>query len=233
MGMKIKKWYKEYITLKENKAIVKLYDAENRFVKSVIVPTIQYPLNGKYKIFHCENTEAVKDEKVLEIFDSVKYKIGHCYTNVGILVGRLQNAGYDAKSYAGWLFTGKGEFPVHHCWVVLDGKSVLDLSDDFTAMLSGKNADNFRKTMSKKEMAETIASFQMAARTQKNHIRCYPVGIPTGFLLYIGCECDPEEGRKIYQDLIKNFPNHDCERNCDNSGLNETQRIMREAGLMN
>lgn len=232
MNDELKMWYEESAILKKDKVVVKLYDKNERFVKSVIIPTIRYPLNGKYEVFHCGNTEMVKDEEILKIFDSVKYTIGHCYTNVEMLIDNLKKAGYDAKSYVGWLFTGKGEVPVHHCWVVLNGKSVLDLSDDFTVMLSGENAKNFQKAVSKKEMSEMIVSFQMAAKTQKNRVRCYPVGMPTRFLLYVGCECNPENGRNIYQKLIKEFPEHECEKNCDSSGMNETQKILKKFGLM-
>ena len=225
-------WHKKQIRLKEDKAVVKLYK-EGVFLKSVIVPTVYYPLNGKYEIFHYENTEKVTDENILNIFDSIKYKIGHCYQNTDALVTALKTAGYDAKSYVGWLFTGNDQLPVHHCWCVLEGRYVLDLSDDYTQMLSGENGKNFEKAENQKDdFRYVIASFQKTAKSWLNQQRCYPVGTPTAFLYYVGCPCEPEEGRKIYQNLMRAYPDHECQRNCDSSGLNATQRVMKELGVM-
>lgn len=224
-------WHNICTRYKEDRVVVKLRDEHGNFKKSVIVPTVQYPLNGKYEVFHYQNTKQVTDEKVLKVFDKIKYRIGCCYLNAKELVAALREEGLEAKSYVGWLFTNPHQFPVHHCWVVMNGEAVLDLSDDFTAMLSGQNAENF-KNKDIKETRELIADFQMAARKVSNSVRCQPVGTPTPFLLYVGCECDPDEGKTIYQKLIERYPNHECQRNCDSSGMNATQKVMKAKGLM-
>lgn len=228
-----KMWHEKHVTLKENRAVVKLHNESNgEFLKSIIVPTVYYPLNGNYEVFHYKNTEQVMDEAILKAFDKIKYSIGHCYQNTELLVSELRKQGYDAKSYVGWLFVGLGQIPIHHCWAVLDGKYVLDLSDDYTQMLSGENGKNFKDAKNIEEERYIIASFHESARNVENHIRCYPVGIPTPFLYYVGCECEPEEGRRIYQRLMRTFPDHECQRNCDSSGYNATQRVLKDAGLM-
>ena len=114
----------------------------------------------------------------------------------------------------------------------MDGNIILDLADDFTVMLSGENGKKFESVKSKIEWAEMVASFQYAARKVKNSIRCSPVGIPTSFLLYVGSECEPEQGIEIYNRLIQKYPDHECQRNLDSEGYNPTQRILQKKGLM-
>ena len=77
-----------------------------------------------------------------------------------------------------------------------------------------------------------MASFTEEALRWPNRVRCQPVGTPTPFFLYVGCECDPNEGKRIYNDLIRQFPDHECQRNCDASGVNATQKLYLEKGLM-
>lgn len=224
-------WHESRARFKEDKAVVKLLNKDGSFKKSVVTPTDYYPLNGKYEVFTYENTVQTDNEDVLKIFDSVKYRIGHCYTNTKEMVSRLRESGFNAKSYVGWLFSGVTQFPIHHCWCVLDGNTILDLADDFSVMLSGANGEHF-KDKSFDERRKLTVDFQLAASKVPNSIRCQPVGQATPFLLYIGCECSPDEGRIIYNNLIYKYPGHECERKCDSSGLNATQRMMREVGLM-
>lgn len=225
-------WHEECATQKTDRVVVKLRAKNGAFLKSVIVPSVMYPLNGACEVFTYRNTKRVDDEAVLACFDSVRYKIGRCYDNAERLAQALKEAGFDAVPYVGWAFVADGETPVHHCWVVLNGEAVLDLGDDYTAMLSDENAKYFEVVQSIEEKRELIASFQLAARKVKNRQRCYPVGTPTPFLYYVGSPCDPEEGRRIYCRLMQSFPGHECERNCDANGMNATQRILAQRGLM-
>ena len=231
MDTDIKMWHEESVRLKEDRAIIKLKCPDGSFKGSVIIPTAYYPLNAKYETFTYKNTERVTDEKVLKIFDKSNYRIGRCYHNAKELCDNLVKAGYDAKTYVGWLFTAIEEYPVHHCWVILNGNTVLDLADDFTAMLFGENGKQF-EGKSKEEGRELIASFQAAASNVANSVRCSPVGTPTPFLFYVGCECSADEGLTIYRNLMRRYPDHECERNVDGEGYNATQRIMKVAGLM-
>ena len=225
-------WYEKATKITDEKVVVKLRNADMTFRKSVIIPTILYPLNGKAHVFTFQNTYEVTDNNVLEIMDSIPYQIGFCYQNTQQLVNKLQAAGYDAVPYAGWLFTSASEFPVHHCWCVLNGESILDLADDFTVMLFGSNAEHFSKDKNREEIQNAIVSFAAEARKYKNSIRCAVVGIPTPFLLYVGSPCEPEKGKHIYQKLIADIPNHECQRNCDSNGYNSTQKKLKQAGLM-
>ena len=141
-------WHETHARFRDSRAVIKLLNKDGSFNKSIMIPTVSYPLNGKYEYFTYKNTEPVTDEAVLKIFDETKYRIGFCYTNVEELLGRLKASGYDAKSYVGWLFTGATEYPVHHCWVVLNGNMILDLADDMSVMLSGQNGECFKNVKS-------------------------------------------------------------------------------------
>ena len=93
------------------------------------------------------------------------------------------------------------------------------------------NGEHF-KDKSLDEARELMVSFAEAAKKVPNSVRCAPVGTPTPFMLYVGCECSPQDGRNIYNRLIDEFPDHECQRNCDSRGYNATQRMMKEKGLM-
>lgn len=225
-------WHEKCVNLRPDRVVAKLRDDNGTFLRSIIVPSVLYPLSGGCEVFTYQNTKQMKDETVLSCFDSVEYKIGRCYDNVERLVAALNAAGYSAVPYVGWLFVSASETPIHHCWVVLNGESVLDLGDDYTLMLGGENGKHFEEAENIEDARELIASFQLAFRNVKNSRRCYPVGTPTPFLLYAGSPCDPSKGRSIYQRLMRDFPNHECERNCDTSGMNPTQKVLAQHGLM-
>lgn len=196
--------------------------------RKLIVPSDYYPVNGKREVFTFKNCVPVDDEKILEAFDEVQYKIGYCYQNTLALVKKLKEKGIEAKPYVGWLFTGNHEYPVHHCWCVVD-QSVLDLSDNWLLPYSPEFKE-FAKQFS--DSKEAFASFMKEAMKMENHVRCQLVGLPSPSLYYVGTECDPEKGIEIWQNLLGKYPLHECQRNCDSEGFNKTQRYLQKMGVM-
>lgn len=223
-------WYRECLTEKQDRAVIKLRCKDGTFWKSIIVPTDKYPLTGDYKVYHCDNTKEVTDTKVLEIFDRHKFKAGHCYHNTEILSDDLRQEGYDAETYAGWLFVADTELPVHHCWTVLDGIHVLDPADFFTAMFSSSNIGNFKETQGYSDTLDIMGSFIQAAKEELNHLVCAPVGITSDILLYVGAKCKPMQARTVYQNLLRRYPDHECDRT-NSRGINMTQEIMLHRGI--
>ena len=224
------KWYQhpKIIKRKEDKIVVKKYDKQNQFEKSIILPTQYYPLNGDYEVFSAENTTTVTDKNVLEIINSVPYILGHCYTNTKLLAQELRTAGYDAKVYCGWIFVDFREYPVHHCWLML-GESLIDLSDDMDSRREYCRQTfqkEFEELESVEQARQCIVNFYQSYKKKPNSVRCCPIGVPFEDNLYIGCECDADEGRKIYQRLIKEYPDHEAYRNCNQKGQNITQQMM-------
>lgn len=220
----------EWVKEKEGRVVAKLMNNDGSFKQSVIIPTVMYPLNNNAcRVFTSDNTKQIEDKGVLRIVDKIPFYIGRCYHNTAQVVTRLREYGYNIKSYVGWLFVCETQLPVHHCWAVLNDNEIIDLADDFTALYEEKNKPKWEN---EKDSREIIVSFQKAARGMKNSARCYPMGQATEGLVYVGCECDPEQGRLIYRQLIKNFPRHDCQRNCNADGYNLTQQLFKERGLM-
>ena len=230
--LRIAPWYQDKIRYTREKVVVKILNQDGSFRTKINVPTAYYPLEGPYEVFQTDNTQAVEDTRVLDIFDSVKYRVGQCYSNTLELTAKLCEDGYNARSYAGWLFTGETEIPIHHAWTVLNGNQVLDLADDWLIMLSGSNGETIRQARNQEELREMLVSFQLAAKEYPNRIRCQIVGKPAPMLLYVGCPCDPVDAARIYRNLMRQYPNHECERNCDAAGWNPTQKLMHQHGLM-
>lgn len=220
--------------VKENKVVVKLYDENRHFRKSVIMPTVMYPLNdNNIKVFHCDNTDFVTDKHLLDLIDTVPYKIGFCYENTSHILDVLNSHGYEAKSYVGWLFVDDTQFPIHHCWTVVNDNQIIDLADDLKQMLNEQNAQKFKDVnMDIGESRKLLASFAESSRKYKNSVRCYPIGKASPIYYYVGTECNPDKGRKIYQNLIKAYPHHECQRNVNKQGMNITQILLKEKGLI-
>lgn len=229
-------WYDKQAIQKKHKVVVKLYNNNGTFKESCIIPSVRYPLDDRnsmnelYEVFTNENTLMIEDKKLLDIFDSVKYEIGHCYQNTDALVEKLKKAGYDAKAYVGWLFLSGASYPIHHCWAVVNNH-VLDLADDFSVKFNENNLKHF-EGKSIDEQRLLLADFHKEAEKHPNSVRCAPVGKITRPLFYVGCECEPNKGRAIYRKLISTFPDHPVHKNVGKDNLNQTQRVLKKEGLM-
>lgn len=222
----------KWLKIKEDKVVAKLKNADESYKGSVVIPTDYYPLNkAGFKVFTHENTVKITDEAILRGVDSVKYKIGHCYENTEAVAKVLRKRNVDVKTYVGWLLVGKTQFPIHHCWVVVGKNQIIDLADDLRLMYSEENSKAFEgKTIEEQRLL--MADFAMWASTLRNSQRCFPIGNVNPLFIYVGCECEPDAGRKIYQELMRKYPNHECQRNCDSEGYNPTQKLMADMGLM-
>lgn len=221
-------WYETQARLKTDKIVVKLRDDDGRFMQSIIIPTVMYPLNGPYQAFHAGNTVRTEDPAMLTAIDTVKYQIGHCYTNTLHVVDALRNAGFDAVSYAGWLFVGE-QTPIHHCWAVVNGNIVVDLCDDHPMQKAVyPNIDQLHGD----ELKQTFADFVRNSRHWPNSVRCYPIGQPAPWLYYVGCPCEPQAAVQIWAKLIKEHPNHECRRDQFPNSMSETQHFLYKQGLM-
>lgn len=127
-------WWKTQAEFREKKAVVKLYREDKSFLTAVHIPSVYWPLSGPYEVFSYENTCCIEDElKLVELFDSLEYKIGHCYHNTEQVAAAFRQAGKTIKTYCGWAFIND-TVPIHHCWAVLtdecNHKAVLDLACD-------------------------------------------------------------------------------------------------------
>lgn len=227
----IELWYDTALRRKPDKAIVKLHHEDGTFIKAINVPTVNWPLNGPYQVFSFRNTKPCTDDGVHKVFDQQTYNIGQCYSNTAKLVADLRAQGYDAKSYVGWLFTGADQRPVHHCWAVLNGVHVLDLCDDTCVMLYARGKE-LRQANEREKTRKIMADFIAETKSWPNSHRCAPVGVPYPDWLYIGSECLPEEGAKIYQAFARKHPEYERHTNTDSTGRTEFQRLLDARGLL-
>ena len=159
---------------------VKCEDKSGRRKESVFIPTDKWPLNGPYEVFHYLNTEWLQPDKYPDIaaaFDVTEYKIGFCYDNTNRLVSELKKRGVPASAYTGWLFISGTQYPIHHCWCVVetaDGKGVLDLCDDCTVLV-GLNGQAFEGA-NLNESRSLLVDFASYVKKHKipNSERCMP-----------------------------------------------------------
>lgn len=119
---------------------------------------------------------------------------------------------------------------MHHAWVVLNKSSVIDLTDDIDLM--NGNANMFAQAKSEEELMQMHVAFVKWATSHPHSKRCAPLGVPSRSVLYIGCECSPEKGAQISQDLKAACPNHPGFNPTNGDGLTETQQLMKKEGLI-
>lgn len=221
-------WFEKYLRVKPDKVVIKLYDKPGVFKAAVNIPTVMWPLNGPYELFHVNNTEFITDKSVLDIIDAQPYRIGYCYSNAGGVTQALVDAGYNAKTYVGWLFCNVNEWPIHHTWTVLDGKHIIDLADEFA--LASYNRDKFEAAESEEARRELYVNFHKWA-SQHPHSQRTAAGRTSPNLLYVGSECTPEEGRAIYNSLTDQYPNHPCRERVGKDNMTPMQRQLKSKGI--
>lgn len=222
--------YKDLMRCKPQKAAVRLLTKDGGLFTTVKIPSALWPLSGPCEAFHVGNCVPISDAEIIRIVDAVPYKIGKCYCNAEAVANALRAAGYDAKTYAGWWFLNPREYPTHHMWVVLNGHSVIDLSDD-NDLMNG-NAHVFAQATTSEELMQMNVEFKAWAISHPHSKRCEPLGVPSQSVLYIGCECSPERGRSIRKSLLSACPNHPGFNPMDKDGLTETQQLMKARGLI-
>lgn len=221
-------WYETQARCKPDKVIVKLRDDDGGFQQSIIIPTVMYPLNGPYQIFYAGNTVRTENPSLLAAIDKVTYKIGQCYSNTQHVVDALREAGFDAVSYAGWLFVGE-QTPIHHCWAIVNGNIVVDLCDDHPMQ---KVVQPDIDQLQGDELKQAFADFVRKTRDWPNSVRCYPIGQPVPWFYYVGCPCEPQTAVQIWRNLIRTYPDHECRRDQFPGNMSETQQYLHKQGLM-
>lgn len=198
-------------------------------VREYLVPSSKYPLSGKYEVFNYTNTHLIDDveeyQKVLSIFDKTPYKIGNCYANADAMTKALLKAGYKAQTYVGWAFFSGS--PIHHAWTVLwvhERPSVLDLSDQMLVMekemdlLAPGSMDAHRA----KVVDATLKLMELPHRE-----RCAPVGIPSPMYYLVGAPSNGQEGARVFNQLIKQYPDHPCMARANKqTGITPTQAML-------
>lgn len=206
--------------IKKDRIVEKLYDEDGKFLESVIIPTVYYPLpKEEFKIFLGKECEEVTDEGIIRAFDETKYRAGECFGNADRLSSALRIRGYETKTYCGWVLI-RNDYPTLHCWVTI-GKSVLDLSDSFFRMEEEMvERGNIRR--------DGVTEIIQSLLKEKNSERCRPLGIP--YYPLIGSKVTGgKEAEKFARELMKRFPEHKSYIKTK-SGYTPLQEEMRKGG---
>lgn len=191
---------------------------------AICIPSKEYPINEKEEIFLEENTEEITDRAILNIIDSVPYKVGQCYTNADAIIKTLQEHKIKAKMYVGWMII-HNELPQHHSWVVLQNKYLIDLSADIDNIHHFLQSLENAEAMTIDETREKLAHF-LQEIIQQPHSHRLHLGKVSKSLLYIGCPCSKEKGVRIFNELMEKYPNHPCFISTDASGRTKTQTLL-------
>lgn len=222
--MKIFRW--------EDKVIVTEVPEYTDAHKVITIPSQLFPLSGTPEIFHANNTTDCQDKQLQQIFDSTKAALGYCYTNIENLIENLKAAGITKKrykSYVGWLFPGD-ILPVHHAFVVVDDKYMLDFSVNkkYADPNHIKDIYNRYKNKSEEQLREALAE-EFIEESSRPHSQRGTFGQVGTNYIYIASQCKPSQGRAIYNRLIRSHPNHPCIRNTTPSGATDIQlRIIKK-----
>ena len=221
------------IKIKKDTVVYKTFNTKNEFVKSYIIPTVKYPTNSnKIRVFHEFNTSELFDQAIIDLFDSLTFDFGHCYSNADKLYNELKKAGYNAKIYAGWLIR-QLDTPVHHCWVVYDDRYVLDPSNTLCSLyryIEERCPD--MNSLTEQEQREVFCNYIEESKHMKNSEKCGYIGAAVTHV-YVGCEVsNTEQAKELYNDLMKKYPDHEIESNGDAAGRNQTQLMLEKRGLI-
>ena len=191
--------------------------------ETISIPSRMYPLESdSFQCFDADNTSEIVDDKIKNIFDSIKPEVGRCFTNAEKLCAALNKAGYPAEQYVGWLFMGD-ELPVHHSFVVLDGH-ILDLSISLKSEDFEKLDSITVKCKTKDEARERIAEYILQKEQLPNHQRCV-FGVVDEAYHYIGALGTREAGIRRNQELRQSYPQHPCFQDVKNA-ITRGQEVM-------
>lgn len=222
-------WFTGHTNEKPDKVVVKVYDSSNKFKESIIIPSVFYPLSGKYEVFNYTNTHLIgdteADQHILSIFDKIPFQIGDCYGNADAMTNALRKAGYEAQTYVGWALFGGS--PVHHAWTVLwihEHPSILDLSDQMFLMAKKLGVSTSGLSSLSRE---NVVNVTLELMKLPHHERCAPVGIPSPIYYLVGAPSNGPEGISLFNQLLKQYPDHPCMASANKStGITPTQAML-------
>lgn len=205
----LKQYYPEF-TLRKNEF------SYHRGQESATVPSPLYPVSNKptMKVFCTINTEQKpsvyekKDiQKLIQIYNRLSFKIGHCYSNTEALVEEIQKQGLqDVETYVGWLFLQGSGLPIHHSWAVYKGNFVLDsgvtkMDDELRIkMMNGEfqTPEQYREANVQLHLQyKDVPNFEKST-----------FGQVAPFAVYVGTQMKPNQGRRFFNELIDANPNH-------------------------
>lgn len=195
--------YFPYIKVRQNEIKFAVNDEV-----SYEIPGELYPLRNQSttRVFTYADTEQLEAESFLAtLYNEISFRAGFCYTNTELLEELLLKAGVrNIKTYTGWIFVDG--MPIHHCWLVYKDIHVFDPGIS--------KIDDMAKQALRDEDVTDIEQARAIYKEFHEKYKDYPnseirtFGQVAPFSFYIGTETTPNQGRKIYNDLINVHPDH-------------------------
>lgn len=193
------------------------------------IPSREYPMpnSNKIKVFTSKNTEDIDIANIDNILENNNFQMGFCYTNTDKICELLTplKESHSIEFYSGWLLTlGK---MVHHAWVVVDGKHIIDTS-------VFKKEEVKQKVIADAELGipHPINKNIIAKETVKlmseeiPFTEKYQCGKIINNNIYIGVKSNSTEARISFNELMDKIPTHKDYNNINPDGSNETLNLI-------
>ena len=222
------------VTQKPNKVIYKYYEDE-KFLRSAVIPTVLYPLpSDNLEVFTAENTEPITDKALLDLIDTVPFKVGHCYSTARGLYDVLTKNGYSCTTYEGWLGLVGAERLIHHCFLKVGEKHIVEtsMSDDFTdeymkrVIESGSNSNGSNRLI--------LADLTEERKNWKNSQNNPHIGRLAKNIVITGVPNTPESAVNNYNHLMDTYrskhPDYDGKNGYSRHG-NLLNYIIADRGI--
>lgn len=199
------------------------------------IPSDLFPLSkGEIRLFDCCNTAQADFPELKQVFDSLIFQTGCCYTNTEALVNVCRATGIkNVYPYAGWII-GPDGCPLHHAWAVFeqDGNShLLDggnlMGFEFYERI--KNYPDSTKEAVRRTVVDTFEDMKDLPNSEKAMYGfCHPS------FVYVGVRTTPNEASLIWNRLCDKYPQHPAYQQSGQNqyGASRTQEMMKERGLV-
>jgi hypothetical protein len=133
------------------------------------------------------------------------FESGFCYKNSEYVYELGVAMGLDVEYYVGWLFMAPHTLPVHHAWVVVDGKHLIDVSVNVKVQNYILENVDLSVVDWRSRIAEGIANIEKERLPVKDWCVSGLVRLP---MIYVGSPDKSDSARKRFRDLMRDYPNH-------------------------
>ena len=206
-----------------------------------ILPDKLHPMPNKEKpvVFCRQNTEDLDDNgELAHIMEASGFigQMGLCYQNSDTVLRILTDTGYakehDVQFYSGWVNHCSPDDWIHHAWIVVDGKSIIDVAHE----KSGPLHDLMEKALSGEMHPTEINKARLAREIREFEAKDIPFTErffygTTDDWCYIGVPSNADEARDSFNRLMRDYPDHPQYQNVDkDDGSNEMNRLYYGAG---
>lgn len=170
-----------------------------------------YPVNdnASLRMFsHYDTSDIVYSDAFINDFNKLNLQNYHCYSNAELIHELCQVHGINSKYYAGWQFLSQ-PFPIHHAWVVVDNKAIIDPTVSRREIDVYQNIHKDNPNL-KKVVADKIARVRSSEVLFSNDVLMGQIF--KDYIVYIGSEDSKDSARRLIGDLRSKYPDHEINR---------------------